>query len=534
MENSMTTKVIALTGADGAMGGEVLAHLLDSKNNYQLRLFIYNQVKKERPFFKSLLKKGKGRITLIKGDLSNYRDVENLIFGADYVIHCGAVIPPKADHNPQNTYNTNYLGTKNIVDAIKASGRQDRIKLVHISTVAVYGNRDYHHPWARMGDPVISSAYDYYSAAKIMGERYVLDSGLTNWVVLRQSAVYHKYFLANNMNDGLMFHTCWNAPFEWITDRDSGLMIEHLVDYDLQGKLDGFWLNDYNIGGGASCRETGYETFNYGFGLMGASAEKFFEPHWNIPRNFHGVWYTDSYVLDKWLNYRRESSKDFWKRMEKSLWYYKLGAIVPAKLIKKFAIERLLTNSNAPQQWIKLGKKGRIDAFFGGQEAYDKLPKSWDKYPVTALGQADQGPIDYQDLKDESKAQRFALNHGFDDSKADSQITFEDVKSAASYRGGSVISESMKTGDLHTKLKWKCHNGHVFESTAFTVLRGGFWCPECCQALPWAFDKAAAHIPFYAQIWYDTHSKSEENNVYPYDEHEDDDMILSVKELQKI
>ena len=530
----MTTKVIALTGADGAMGGEVLAHLLDSKNNYQLRLFIYNQVKKERPFFKSLLKKGKGRITLIKGDLSNYRDVENLIFGADYVIHCGAVIPPKADHNPQNTYNTNYLGTKNIVDAIKASGRQDRIKLVHISTVAVYGNRDYHHPWARMGDPVISSAYDYYSAAKIMGERYVLDSGLTNWVVLRQSAVYHKYFLANNMNDGLMFHTCWNAPFEWITDRDSGLMIEHLVDYDLQGKLDGFWLNDYNIGGGASCRETGYETFNYGFGLMGASAEKFFEPHWNIPRNFHGVWYTDSYVLDKWLNYRRESSKDFWKRMEKSLWYYKLGAIVPAKLIKKFAIERLLTNSNAPQQWIKLGKKGRIDAFFGGQEAYDKLPKSWDKYPVTALGQADQGPIDYQDLKDESKAQRFALNHGFDDSKADSQITFEDVKSAASYRGGSVISESMKTGDLHTKLKWKCHNGHVFESTAFTVLRGGFWCPECCQALPWAFDKAAAHIPFYAQIWYDTHSKSEENNVYPYDEHEDDDMILSVKELQKI
>ena len=534
MENSMTTKVIALTGADGAMGGEVLAHLLDSKNNYQLRLFIYNQVKKERPFFKSLLKKGKGRITLIKGDLSNYRDVENLIFGADYVIHCGAVIPPKADHNPQNTYNTNYLGTKNIVDAIKASGRQDKIKLVHISTVAVYGNRDYHHPWARMGDPVISSAYDYYSAAKIMGERYVLDSGLTNWVVLRQSAVYHKYFLANNMNDGLMFHTCWNAPFEWITDRDSGLMIEHLVDYDLQGKLDGFWLNDYNIGGGASCRETGYETFNYGFGLMGASAEKFFEPHWNIPRNFHGVWYTDSYVLDKWLNYRRESSKDFWKRMEKSLWYYKLGAIVPAKLIKKFAIERLLTNSNAPQQWIKLGKKGRIDAFFGGQEAYDKLPKSWDKYPVTALGQADQGPIDYQDLKDESKAQRFALNHGFDDSKADSQITFEDVKSAASYRGGSVISESMKTGDLHTKLKWKCHNGHVFESTAFTVLRGGFWCPECCQALPWAFDKAAAHIPFYAQIWYDTHSKSEENNVYPYDEHEDDDMILSVKELQKI
>ena len=65
----------------------------------------------------------------------------------------GAVIPPKADHNPTNTFSTNFNGTKNIVDAIKASGCMEEIKLVHISTVAVYGNRDYHHPWARMAIP---------------------------------------------------------------------------------------------------------------------------------------------------------------------------------------------------------------------------------------------------------------------------------------------------------------------------------------------------------------------------------------------
>jgi len=530
MENTKST-VIAVTGSDGAMGGEVVAHLLASEKNYQLRLFVYDKTKKLRPFFKSLLKKGKGRVTVVYGDLANYDEVAQLIDGADYIVHCGAVIPPKADHNPENTMNTNYLGTKNIVDAIKASGRENQIKLVHISTVAVYGNRDYKHPWCRMGDPVISSSYDYYSAAKIKGERYVLESGLPHWVVLRQTAVFHKYFLTNNMNDGLMFHTPWNAPFEWITDVDSGLMIQNLVEKDEEGKLEGFWKNDYNIGGGASCRETGYETFNSGFGLMGASAEKFFEPYWNISKNFHGVWYTDSHVLDDWLEYRNESSADFWKRMRKQLWYWKLGAIVPSKLIRKLAIERLLKNSNAPMNWVRLGKKGRIDAFWGSQEELDNRPKTWAEFKILAKGQTPEGPIDYEDLKDESKADRYKLDHGYDESKADSDLDLADMKSAAAFRGGEVVSTSMEKGNLHSKIQWKCHNGHTFESTPFTVLKAGFWCPECCEALPWAYDKAAVHVPFLAQVWYDTHSKAEENNVYPYDEHEDDDLIRSVEKL---
>ena len=528
METKRVT--VAVTGADGAMGGEVVSHLLDSNQDFNLRLFIYNYDKRFRSFFKKLLRRGRDRITLVRGDLANYDDIAQLIDGADYVIHCGAVIPPKSDHNPDNTYNTNFIGTKNIVDAIKNSGRQDQIKLVHISTVAVYGNRDYHHPWCRMGDPVMSSAYDYYSAAKIKGERYVTDSGLSHWVVLRQTAVYHKYFLINNLFDGLMFHTCWNAPFEWITDRDSGLMIQNLVERDLENKLDGFWHNDYNIGGGAECRETGYQTFCEGFGLMGAGPEKFFKPYWNIPRNFHGVWYTDSYILDDWLGYRTESSADYWNRMKKVLWYYQLGRLVPSSWIRKLAIERRLTNSNAPMNWIRLDKKGRIDAFFGGKEAFEAIPRNWEDYPVLMKGQTPEGPIDYADLIDEKKADRYKLDHGYDESKPDSEISLEDCQKAAEFRGGSVVSTSMKKGDIHTKIQWKCHEGHTFESTPFTILKAGFWCPEC-DASPWTYDKLATHNKFYAQVWYDTHSKDEVNNVYPYDEHEDDDLIVPVEKL---
>ena len=162
---------VAVTGSTGAMGGEVVAHLLNSQKEFRLKLFVYAQEKRQRAFFKKLLRKGRDRISVIKGDLKNYDDVVKLIDGVDYVVHCGAVIPPKSDHNPQNTYDTNFIGTKNIVDAIQKSGRAEKIKLVHISTVALYGNRDYHHLWCRMGDPLLPSAYDYYSTSKLAAER---------------------------------------------------------------------------------------------------------------------------------------------------------------------------------------------------------------------------------------------------------------------------------------------------------------------------------------------------------------------------
>lgn len=552
---------IAVTGSDGAMGGEVVAHLLASKENFTLRLFVHDIVRHYRAFFKKLLKKGRGRVTVVRGDLKNYDDVALLLEGADYVVHCGAVIPPKSDHNVENTVNTNFIGTKNIVDAIASSGRD--IKLIHISTVALYGNRNHLHPWARMGDPVMPSAFDYYAANKARGERYVLENPPRHFVVLRQSAMYHKYFLINNLADGLMFHTCWNAPLEWVTDKDSGLCIEHLIERDLAGLLSsdpkktcypdkdsnyckaGFWQNAFNIGGGEGGRETGYETFNSGFALMGASARKFFNPNWNIPRNFHGVWYTDSHVLNDWLDYRRETNKDYWKWMKKTMWYYSLGAIVPSILIRKLAIERLLSNTNSPQHWLKLGKKGRIDAFFGGRAAYDALPTKWDDFPLISEGEAPVGTviksnkidgavqaIDYKDLKDESKAVRYRLNHGYDETKPDNEIDITDLKSAAKWRGGEVLSKTMKKGDLFTRIEWKCHEGHTFSSNPFAILKAGFWCPTCCTAYPkWQFDKVAPKVPFYSQVWFDTHDKSECDNVYPYDEKADEDMMRPVEKL---
>ena len=99
--------------------------------------------------------------------------------------------------------------------------------------------------------------------------------------------------------------------------------------------------------------------------------------------------------------------------------------------------------------------------------------------------------------------------------KPDGELDIEDMRGAAAYRGGKCLSGSMTKGDLYTKLQWECHDGHTFWASPYTVLKAGHWCPVCCQPEPWDFDRLAKFMPFYAQVWYDTHAR-EENTEYVF------------------
>lgn len=511
---------VALTGASGAMGSEALRQVLELP--YTRAVVLLRRKPKNIRLAKKLSSRYGGRVEIIFGDIVSFSDCQKLIEKADYLVHCAALIPPGSDKSPEECENINYLGTKNLVDAVLASPRRKTIKYVHISTVALYGNRNHRHPWGRVGDPLLVSAYDYYAATKLRAERYVLEAGLEKFVSLRQTAMLHKRMYKNNLNDGLMFHTAWNVPLEWVTDRDSGLLIKNLVKFDSEGILPKeFWNKCYNIGGGGCCRVTGYETFDASFKLMGASVENFFKPYWNAARNFHGLWYSDSDILNEYLNFRTESCRDFWARMAKEYWYFRLGAIVPEKLLSKLVIQRLFKNPNAPLYWINCGHEGRIKAFFGSREAAEELARDWKDFPVLKKGMCEDGAIDYCALADINGAKEFKLNHGYDESKPDGELELSDMQSAAAFRGGKCLSESMEKGDLFTKLEWECHDGHRFFAAPYTVVKAGHWCPDCCQPAPWKFDRLAKHIPFFAQVWLDTHSP-DEDAVYPISEDEDD------------
>lgn len=520
-------KIIAVTGATGAMGGEVVKSLLASENNFFVKILLYKNDQKKIPrFLSEIIKKHKDRIAMYYGDFSDKYSCQNFVRDADYIFHCAAVIPPHSDHDPVLARKGNYEATKNLIDAVKECGIEKRVRFVNIASVSIYGHRDYRHPWARVGDPLLPSTYDYYAYYKMLAERYVVESGLSYWVSLRQTAILHKYLFANNLKDGLLFHTPWNCPFEWITDRDSGLLCRRLVEKDEAGLLKDFWKKCYNIGGGDGCRNTGYETLNDGFKLMGRSAKSFFEPSWNAARNFHGVWFSDSKDLEELLGFQTESNEVFWKRMGKKYWYFRLAAVLPARLVTTLVFKRLLRDNNAPCYWVENDMIGRVDAFFGGHERYKSIPKKWTDYPLLCEGKTASGKIDFSELKKQEGLTKkgLLLNHGYDEKKGDDLLNLGDMVLAAAFRGGRCLSETMKTGDLYTKLLWECADGHRFFASPYAVLKAGYWCSECDLTL-WQYGHRAKSSPFYAQVWYDTHRYGEKD----YDIKENEENKLSKK-----
>lgn len=496
---------VAITGASGSMGKETVKSVLGSPNCEFMRVLLLKTAKDVAYASKLKTKYGK-RVEVFFGDVRSYEDCLRLTKDVDYVLHLAALIPPKADHDEEGARAINYGGTVNMVNAVIENGNV--AKFIHISTVALYGNRDLRHPWGRVGDPLLTSAFDVYGTSKLRGERYVLESSLACWAIVRQTGILYDNMLMNNISDGLMFHTPWNVPIEWATAKDSGILMRNILLADSEGKADDFWKKAYNLGDGEKARETGYETFDSGFKLIGGSVKSFFEPRWNATRNFHCFWFSDSDVLEEKFAFRTQGCADFWKWFQSRHRIYGVARILPPSLIRKLVIQPLLKNNNAPMYWANHNNVPRVTAAFGKNGVPEA--DTWDKFRLWC--ESDE----YRSAKTYDK--KYDLDHGYDESKPDEELSLSDMTDAATFRGGECVSTEMTTGDLYTKLKWKCHNGHTFESSPYTVLKAGHWCPVCCMPdRTWQFDELAKNIPFYAQVWYDTH-ETNENHTYTVDE----------------
>jgi hypothetical protein len=56
--------------------------------------------------------------------------------------------------------------------------------------------------------------------------------------------------------------------------------------------------------------------------------------------------------------------------------------------------------------------------------------------------------------------------------------TIEDMRRLAAYHNGLCLSESYINS--HTKLKWQCEDGHIWESKSNDIDQG-HWCPICAR-----------------------------------------------------
>lgn len=500
---------IAMTGTSGNMGKEALKQVLELSSVELVRVLLTNK-KKNNKLSKKLAKEYGSRIEILRGTVADKELCRELVAGVDYVVHMAAVIPPASDASPAASWECNYLGAKALVDAIKESNPQP--KYIHISTMALYGNRNEKHPFGRVGDPLLVSPFDHYAMHKLRGERYAIEAGLDCWVVLRQTAMLNPNMMSDNISDGLMFHTVLNAPLEWVSDRDSGYLIKRIIERDANNEVPQFWKNVYNIGAGIKGMNTGYDTFNDGFAIIGGTPEKFFKPHWFATRNFHGVWFADGHELEDLFHFQRDGVSEYWKEIGSMHKIYALGKLVPAKLMYLFLFRRLRFHYNSPDRWLKDNDIPRVTATFGSVDKANSLPTKWEETKLIVKG--DFG--DYDKMRDVSRLTRDdLLQHGYDEDKPISEWTLSDCVDAARFRGGEVVSNEYN--GAYNKLVWRCADGHEFEATPFTVLRAGHWCEKCCQPTPWDFDRLSKNNEFFAQAWYDSHEK-DENVTYDLDE----------------
>ncbi len=502
--------IVAVTGATGNMGTYTVDEILKMPEVKKIRI-LGHKGKKTKEFIKKRRDLSQ-RIDIVYGTIASEEDCLKLVSGADYVINMAAVIPPTSDKHPEAAIEANEKGPGALVNAIKAAGGHP--KLIHISTVGLYGNRNHIHPFGRVGDPLLISPFDLYALTKMRGEFTVLESGLENWAVIRQTAMLYDEMLMKNVSDGLMFHTCFNAPLEWTTGRDSGRLIANILRRDIKGELDekNFWKKCFNLGMEKN-RITGYETLDDGFRLIGGSVEDFFRPDYNSMRNFHGLWFSDGWKLEELFRYQSETLKDFWDGVKKKNPVFGLAKLVPKKLIKKLVIDRLLGDSNSPYYWKKRGDRARMTAYFKGEEEFEKTPKSWNDFPLLCKGRSPEGNIDYDELRWKDTP----LFYGFDFDKDDSDIDINDLRSVAEAHGGRLLSDSFMTGDMYSPVRWETQDGEEFTANPYTVLRCGHWYNIAYRKYAWDFDRLSKKDKIFASAWYDSHD-TDEDHFYYFDE----------------
>ncbi|MCH5317972.1 MAG: NAD(P)-dependent oxidoreductase [Eubacterium sp.] len=504
----MARKTVFVTGGTGVMGWSAVCEMLKHPNKINIKLLVRENDKHKDRIIPLL---AKPNVRVIWGDLLDYESVLEGVTGADYVLHIGGMVSPSADAKPYLTQKTNIGSAENICKAVLAQKNADDIKVCYIGSVAETGGRNYPIHWGRCGDPIKISVYDHYAVSKAIAERIFVESGIKNWVVLRQTGILYPHILKTL--DPIMFHVPLNGVIEWCTVEDAGRVMCSLVLKDQSGELEnGFWRHFYNISSGKEYRISNYEFISLMVDTLGLShPEKLFEPNWFATKNFHGHFFADSDKLEEFLQFRENVPlKDYFIRLAGQLDFrFKFARNISKDVVSAFAkpIMKAVASSSVfgTLKWIETDDKARINAFFGSMENWKSIPEKWEDFEIMEFD------------KDNSAAEQFRIDHGYDERKAKSALDIEDMKTAAKFRGGECLSEAMETGDLYSKLKWKCgHCGAEFEASPALILLGGHWCPECF--IPhkcWDYNSIAKTNPFFAQVWYPSHLK-EETDSYDF------------------
>jgi nucleoside-diphosphate-sugar epimerase len=130
----------------------------------------------------------KSGIQFVPADIRDQSQVNNVFCPADYVIHCAAKAGDWGTY--QEFFDTNVIGTRNVIDACK---RNDIKKVVYLSTPSAYFNGKDRYNIAE-NEPLPEKQFNY-GKTKLMAESELLALEKEGFktIILRPRAVYGKY-----------------------------------------------------------------------------------------------------------------------------------------------------------------------------------------------------------------------------------------------------------------------------------------------------------------------------------------------------
>ena len=477
-------KVVLVTGATGIMGQETMKQLLSRSNRFQVRALARPSEKN-----KALMKKyACPSLEVLWGDMADYDTVKRGVDGADYVLHIGAMVSPAADQYPEKTLYTNIGSTLNIIKAIKEQPDPDKVHFAYVGTVAMTGGRTDPIHWGRVGDPINPSIFDYYALSKVYSEMAVFESGLKHWVSIRQTGQHPSAEGAGE--EPIIFHQPPNNVLDWSTSIESGICMANLCE---DWVPESFWRKGYNLSSGAGYRTATWELMDINLSAFGITLKDLFDSNMMAQYNFHGHYFSDADQLDEILHFRCIPAEQYWggvrDEMRRMASNPMIAAMFPtAEQMKAHNIE--IGHKRMGTYWMfENNEENWIRAFFGSREKQQQI-KGWDEYELYHPSEE----VTY-------------LNHGYDEEKGIENLTLEDLKKAAEYRGGECLAESVP--DIYTPIRWKCADGHEFMMSVNAVLQGGHWCPQCL-AHEWRYGEIAKKNPFYAQVWFPIHGENDD------------------------
>ncbi len=456
-------KTVFLTGATGNMGWAGFQELY-RRGKFRIRILARNSKKNRKKLAPYLQDPS---VDIIWGDLLNYEDILQGVTGADYILHVGGMVSPAADLFPEETLKVNVTSAMHIVKAVLAQPDAERIRVVYIGSVSQYGDRRSPVQWGSTGDPSFASQFDMYSVSKCLAEKVIADSGIKHWVSLRQSGILYPGIL--KVVNSTAFHVPLAGVLEWATIEDSGRVLANVCEDFVPEE---FWNRFYNISSGPDYRMSNYEFESRLLRTVGLPGpEKIFEPQWFALKNFHGMWYTDAELLENYLHFRANVPLDlYFKQMKKKLpWYFSLAFLVPAFLVKLYMKKYAYQDDTCTQWWVKHDPE-KVKAYYGSREAYDRI-KSWDDVrPI---------PLEKDLARAKASGQVVEVDRGYDISKPLQNLSLEELRAAAAFRGGKFIGPEKLPGTPGQLFEWECEHGHRFQASLEYVLLGGGWCQDC-------------------------------------------------------